>query len=481
MEGNKTHSFKSPVIVSFILLIGDLLAVAVSFAISFIIRQELGMRLEIFIPMARGVDFYLSFWPIIALWPIIFWREGLYPGLWMTADEELKRSIQSTSLASLVVITLTFVTKTGEDFSRPILIGWWLLSLILVPFNRIGMKFTLSFSGQFGVPAVVLGANNVSAHILAGLRKQALLAFKPVAVFKAETEKVDSPFLGVPVEGPIASASDWAKGHGVDTAVVVRPDLSGSDLVSFTERLSGDFRRIIVIPDLIGLSTAETDVRDMEGILALEMRRNLLVWQSRAIKRAMDFVITLLGGILLLPLMLIIVLALAMERQKSIFFGHKRIGLRGGSFTAWKFRTMFFKADDILEKALEADPHLKAEWDAKQKLRNDPRLTGVGKILRRFSLDELPQLWNILKGEMSLVGPRPIVEDEILRYQDAIDLYKRVRPGLTGLWQVSGRSDLSYEERVRLDVYYVRNWSVWLDLVILYRTFLAVVSGRGAY
>jgi lipopolysaccharide/colanic/teichoic acid biosynthesis glycosyltransferase len=135
----------------------------------------------------------------------------------------------------------------------------------------------------------------------------------------------------------------------------------------------------------------------------------------------------------------------------------------------------------VLDRALSTDPALEAEWNQTQKLRADPRLTSVGRALRRLSLDELPQLWNILRQEMSLVGPRPIIREEIHKYGQAFELYTQVRPGLTGLWQVSGRSNLTYDERVRLDAYYVRNWSVWLDIVIILRTFLAVLTGRGAY
>jgi len=230
------------------------------------------------------------------------------------------------------------------------------------------------------------------------------------------------------------------------------------------------FSRIIVIPDLFGLSSAEVDLHEIAGTLALELRNNLLYRHNRIIKRAIDLLMLAVGALLVIPVGGLISLAIWAESGRPIFFGHKRIGRDGRKFTAWKFRTMIPDADRVLQEALQRDPALRSEWEANHKLRQDPRLTGVGRFLRRLSLDELPQIWNVLRGDMSLVGPRPIVEGEIEKYGDLFDLYLRVRPGLTGLWQVSGRSDLSYPERVRLDTYYVRNWSIWLDLVILLRT-----------
>jgi Undecaprenyl-phosphate galactose phosphotransferase WbaP len=279
----------------------------------------------------------------------------------------------------------------------------------------------------------------------------------------------------------VEEAISWAGQRGIRIAVVVLPELRHSELVDLTEKLNRAFRRVLVVPDLTGLSTAETDVRDIDGVLALEVRRNLLVRHSQWAKQGIDFLAGLVLSLITLPWMLLIWLALALEGQGSIIYGHERVGKGGRAFTAWKFRTMVRDADQVLERALAESPGLRREWNESQKLRVDPRLTKVGKFLRRLSLDELPQLLNILRLEMSLVGPRPIVREEIHKYGQAFELYKQVRPGLTGLWQVSGRSDLSYDERVRLDAYYVRNWSVWLDLVIILRTFLAVLTGLGAY
>jgi lipopolysaccharide/colanic/teichoic acid biosynthesis glycosyltransferase len=164
-----------------------------------------------------------------------------------------------------------------------------------------------------------------------------------------------------------------------------------------------------------------------------------------------------------------------------VFYGQWRIGYGGRRFRAWKFRTMVVNAEQQLEMHLANSPELRREWERDHKLRNDPRVTAIGRFLRKTSLDELPQLANVLIGQMSLVGPRPIVEEEIVKYGDAFRLYLRVRPGLTGLWQVSGRNDTGYAQRVRLDMHYVRNWSPWLDIHLLARTIGVIAGQKGAY
>lgn len=194
----------------------------------------------------------------------------------------------------------------------------------------------------------------------------------------------------------------------------------------------------------------------------------------------MEISLIVLSLPLSLPLMGLLALAVRLDSPGPIFFKHQRIGLGGSDITIWKFRSMRHDAAACLEKYLQ-DPQLRQEWEENQKLRHDPRVTRLGRFLRASSLDELPQLFNVLTGDLSLVGPRPIVWDEVERYQDGFELYKRVKPGLTGLWQISGRSNTSYRLRVNLDAYYVRNWSVWLDIYILAKTPLELLKGQGAY
>ena len=199
------------------------------------------------------------------------------------------------------------------------------------------------------------------------------------------------------------------------------------------------------------------------------------------LKRGMDLILMVIMIPTIVPIMLIIALMIKMDSRGKVFFTHTRIGKGGRKFKVLKFRTMVLDADKKLEQFLEKHPELKMEWKYNHKLRSDPRVTKVGRTLRRFSLDELPQFMNILKGEMSLIGPRPITDDEVAKYGDSFEFYKLVRPGLTGLWQVSGRNNTSYRRRVELDEYYVCNWSLKLDIKILIQTVKVVLMGEGAY
>ncbi|MBC7925299.1 MAG: sugar transferase [Bryobacteraceae bacterium] len=202
---------------------------------------------------------------------------------------------------------------------------------------------------------------------------------------------------------------------------------------------------------------------------------------ARTLKRVVDVVVVLVAFLLTLPLFVLVAVAILLESGHPVFFRQQRVGRGDSRFDLWKFRTMVVDGDELLEGYLAENPEAAREWRVSRKLRQDPRVTRVGRLLRRTSLDELPQLWNILRGEMSIAGPRPIVEQEIAQYGTVFPLYTMARPGLTGLWQVSGRNSISYPRRVELDRQYVQNWSPALDLWILWRTVGVVVQGTGAY
>jgi Undecaprenyl-phosphate galactose phosphotransferase WbaP len=464
--------------VAFVLLLlaSDIAAVVLSYWVAYLLRRHA----PFLPPLLHGFDIYLDAGLALLLWPLMFSQQGLYPGYWLTARDELRRTAAGATLASLLAIALTFVTRTELLYSRPILVGGWLLSLVFVPGARFAARRLGSRLGLSGPPAVILGGGAIAEAVIEALGGQRPPALRVVALF--DDEPASARWVaGVPVVGAVEQAPAWAKAHGVTTAILALSEAERSRLSPMIERQDMAFSRIITISSLSGASGADVIAHQLPDTLALELRKNLLSWPNLALKRALDLALLGLGLIVSLPLAALIGLAILLESGRPVIFGHARIGRGGKPFTAWKFRSMVDDAEAVLRKAVDDRPALREEWESQRKLRLDPRLTRVGRLLRRTSMDELPQLWNVLRGEMSLVGPRPIVADEIPRYGQAFELYSQVPPGLTGLWQVSGRSNTTYAERVRLDTHYVRSWSIWMDLVILARTVWVVISGQGAY
>jgi Undecaprenyl-phosphate galactose phosphotransferase WbaP len=222
-------------------------------------------------------------------------------------------------------------------------------------------------------------------------------------------------------------------------------------------------------------------VRDFGGILGFSSTHNLTKPISLLWKRCIDLLLLLISSPITIPVTVFIALIVKITSPGPIFYGHKRIGKNGREFKCWKFRSMVIDADKQLEKILAENPEMRAEWEKDRKFTNDPRVTKIGKILRKTSIDEIPQFFNILTGEMSFIGPRPVTEPELAKYGKKSDFILSVQPGLSGMWQISGRSDTGYEERVTLDSYYIQNWSVWLDIWIIIKTVYVVLRGKGAY
>ncbi len=216
-------------------------------------------------------------------------------------------------------------------------------------------------------------------------------------------------------------------------------------------------------------------------VLSLEVRQQLLNRRSMILKRLFDLGAAALGLVAILPLLLVLGLLVKLDSPGPLFFAQERLGLNGERFRAFKFRSMYVNAEERLQQILHADPAARQEYDLFHKLRHDPRVTPVGRILRKFSIDELPQLWNVLRGEMSLVGPRAYMPKELAKMNGTEQIILQVLPGITGLWQVSGRNRLSFPARLEIDIYYVRNWSAWLDLHILAKTVWVVLTGDGAH
>jgi Undecaprenyl-phosphate galactose phosphotransferase WbaP len=258
------------------------------------------------------------------------------------------------------------------------------------------------------------------------------------------------------------------------------PELANEEFQKILEQYTQNFRHLVVIPYLLGLSSLWVEARDMDGLLGLEVRQQLLIPQSRLLKRSVDLIGATLGLVMISPLLMLIVILVKLDSAGPLFFVQERLGYKGQLFKAYKFRSMYQDAEQRLQQILETDAERRQEYEKFHKLRQDPRVTWLGRLLRKLSLDELPQLWNVIRGEMSLVGPRAYMPQEQHEMEGKEHTILQVVPGITGLWQVSGRNHLSFQQRLDLDIYYVRNWSIWLDIHILARTIWVVLTGHGA-
>jgi Undecaprenyl-phosphate galactose phosphotransferase WbaP len=384
--------------------------------------------------------------------------------------------------SSGLLLLLAALSVSWHDASQAItwpLFLALLLSVLLMPLSRGAVRLLLSHKEWWGYPTVIIGAGETGRMALRAIRQQPGLGLKPIAV--VDPNSFVRELYGVPVYRGMNTISALVSRESSAYAIVAMPENLSGDFMRFIEQnVAPHFAHVLVIPSLFTWSHLWIRPKSLGNMLGLEMPQTSRPGHE-FFKRLLDVAVS--GGLMLFlaPLFLTLVLAIKLDSRGPALFGHRRIGRRGKFFQAWKFRTMVVNGDEILKRHLSENEEARAEWERDHKLRNDPRVTRVGKILRKTSLDELPQLWNVLKNEMSLVGPRPIVQAEVSRYGTAFSEYTRVKGGLTGLWQVSGRNDTTYDERVRLDTMYVRNSSVWLDLFILYRTVGVVLFGSGAY
>ena len=440
----------------------------------------LSVYLHLFLEGQLQPTLYWQLFPTLGLFVLSYATIGLYPAVAISPVDEMCWLSLSTTLIYLALAATLFMQREGEVYDRGVFVLGWMFSLVLVPLCRGLVRSIFAPQPWWGYPVVVLGAGKTGEMVIRTLKRRPGIGLKPVLVLDDDPQK-HGLLHGVPVIGGMALAPKLARKRHIPYAIVAMPGVARHRLLYVIEQYGSGFAHLLIIPDLFEFASLWVSAKDMGGVLGLEVRQRLLLPGPRFAKFLIDLIATLLGGFILLPMIVIIALLIKLDSPGPIFYGQTRLGQRGEEFKAWKFRTMVQNADRVLKDYLEAHPEMNEAWQRDQKLRYDPRVTRVGRFLRRTSLDELPQLWNILRGEMSLVGPRPIVEEEIPRYKDKFSLYTKVVPGLTGLWQVSGRNNITYEERVSLDAYYVRNWSVWLDVYILARTIWVVVTGEGAY
>lgn len=362
----------------------------------------------------------------------------------------------------------------------------WGLSIIGLPFMRRSVRLFLLKRGYWAIATVILGAKQQAKEAYYALQSEPLLGFDVQAFIT--TQSMQETHIEIANHKlPLYSAVSTNLYTLIDTIqpVNIVIALSSDELSQMEgqiEQLSLRYPHIYIIPSLAGLPLFGVETLHFlsHEVLFLRIRHNLAARSMQILKRFFDILAASLLLIVLSPLFAWLAYRIRQYGGK-VFFGHERIGRQGKSFACYKFCSMVPNADAVLAHLLATDPGARAEWEKDMKLKDDPRITPLGTFLRKTSLDELPQLWNVLKGEMSLVGPRPIIAAELVRYEDKVDFYLCTRPGITGLWQVSGRNNLNYRERVALDAWYVKNWNVWYDIAILFKTISVVLKRDGAY
>jgi Undecaprenyl-phosphate galactose phosphotransferase WbaP len=312
------------------------------------------------------------------------------------------------------------------------------------------------------------------------LLKSRRLGYVPVLILDYSLASADD-YRGIPVIHDTGVGPEIVRRFNIKMAIIAMSGISQEDLARLINYSVSAFRYNVLIPDFVSVANIWMSVRDFDGTLGFATTHRLRISWNLTIKRCLDIGLVIVGGTVILPFLLVIALLIKLSSPGPVLYKHRRLGQNGKELAVYKFRSMVANADEKLKAMLEADPKLRAEWEVNFKLKDDPRITGIGKFLRRTSFDEFPQLINVIKGEMSLVGPRPVTQNEVKRYGEDFQRIFSVKPGLTGLWQVSGRSDTDYEERIAYDSYYLQSWSVWIDIWVLYKTIGVVLRGKGAY
>ena len=425
---------------------------------------------------------WLNFWVVFPLLYLIFLNiEQLY-----NRRAQFWQIIQKLFITSCYAVTsiiiLLYIARIAGSTSRMFIAVFWILSFILLVIFRYIVKKILGKYQLLQIPVLIIGAGKTAELLVQGIKNDAGMGYKIIGLL--EDNKVEKGILEkYPVLGKFSEAEQVIEKYNINHVFIAAPGLEQGKLTKLIYKVQPLVKSMGVIPNLIGVPMGGIEAESLfnEKLMLLRLKNNLARPVNRWIKTTFDYVLTITGSIVISPILIVIALWIYKDSPGPVIFKHRRIGKNGKEFNCYKFRSMCVDAKEKLEQLLKTDPKAKAEWEKDFKLKNDPRITKSGAFLRKTSLDELPQIFNVLKGEMSLVGPRPIIRDEMVRYGEYINDYLMVKPGITGMWQVSGRNDTDYKRRVQLDSWYVRNWSVWLDVMLLWRTGKTVFLCKGAY
>jgi Undecaprenyl-phosphate galactose phosphotransferase WbaP len=419
------------------------------------------------------------YWPYVPIFIVVFQMFALYPGAALAPAEEFRKLSVGSWIAYGGIIISRYIEDNDFDAISAAFFISLIVSVYVLLFCRTCMRSFLGFAKIGGIPAVIYGGGNMGHRLIDKLLDNRALGYAPAVILDDSPEVKE--YRGVPVIHDTSCGPELVGKYNLKMAIVAMPTVSDQVLSRLIAESVSAFRYNVIIPPFFHYGNIWMSIRDFSGVLGLATTQRLKMGWNRTLKRFLDLFVVIVGGLIISPFMLLIILLVKLSSKGPVIYTGKRCLPNGKFFYQYKFRTMYIDADEQLQKLLDTDPVRRKEWEENHKLKNDPRVTKIGAFLRKTSLDEFPQFLNILKGEMSLVGPRPLSEEEVKKFGADFNRVFSVWPGLTGFWQISGRSDTNFEERVAFDIYYLQSWSLWLDLWILYSTVGVVVRGKGAY
>ncbi len=461
-----------------LLLGGDALALAAAFGAAFLVRFALLPYAAPLVP----ADYARLIAVVIPAWLLIFAAFQLYnPRYLFGGHQEYARAFNAILAGTLALVIFGFFQRDGLAISRGWLALFWALALLFVLGERFALRrlvYALRRRGHLLAPALIVGADEEGQALAEQLNAWATSGLYLVG-FADDQRPVGSPVCdGQRVLGRLDDLERLVGEGQIEELIVAPTALSREQLLELFRAFGAHPTvNLRLSSGLFEVMTTGLQIETRGSVPLISVSKARISGLDAVVKRLLECALVIPGLIVLSPVLVVIALAIKLDSTGPVIYRRRVMGVGGRQFDAFKFRTMFVNGDAILA----AQPQLKAQLEREGKLRDDPRVTRVGRFLRRYSLDELPQLFNVLAGQMSLVGPRMISPPEMARYGRWGMNLLTVKPGITGLWQVSGRADIPYPERVRLDMHYIRNWTIWLDLQILFQTIPAVLRGRGAY
>jgi Undecaprenyl-phosphate galactose phosphotransferase WbaP len=454
------------------MIMSDLLAVLLSFGVGFFLVNLYDLS-------AINFKSFVTYWPYLPIFIIIFQVFNLYPGISMAPAEELK----NFTTASLIAFGGIIISRYIEDREFDVISIAFIISIFFSTYILLVCRSCthsiLKKLKMKGIPAVIFGSGPTGRLVVDRLLTGRRVGYIPVLILDEDSASGDF-YKEIPIIHNTGLGHEIVEMFNIKMAIIAMPKLQQKEFARLINHSISSFRYSVLIPDFFSSSNIWMSVRDFDGVLGLATSHRLKMFWNLGIKRFTDMAITVTGGIVILPLLLFIALLIKLTSPGPVLYKHYRLGLNGKTIGVYKFRSMVIDADERLKNLLE-NPDIRKEWESNRKIKNDPRITPIGNFLRRTSLDEFPQLLNVLRGDMSLIGPRPVTKEEVGKYGEDFTRIFSVKPGMSGLWQVSGRSDTDYHDRVAYDTYYLQSWSMWLDLWVLYKTFGVVIKGKGSY